>query len=151
MRIESKLPVNRVEEGNIYLEGGLLGRARGKADNQKAIEHGNPSRDPSKPFGDHPSGKYQVIEVRTVDPADSHSYGPFKLVLKCLEGVALDAANNGRTDLEIHGGDPQADGVSLRATYGCLRVSNAVIKMLAVAVRTALSRGETVEYVCTNV
>lgn len=151
MLIESKLPIDRTQEGSIYLDGAMLGRCRGKADNQKASEHGNASRDPRFPYGDHPSGKYQVIEVRSVAPSDAHSYGTFKLVLKCLDGAALDAANNGRTDLEIHGGDPQADGVSLRATYGCLRVPNAVITMLALSVRAALARGETVEYVCTNV
>ena len=151
MIIESKLPVDRTQEGNIYLDGVLLGRCRGKADNQKAIEHGNPTRDTTRPFGDHPAGHYRVTEVRTCSADEAHSYGPFKLVLDPIDGDALVGKHNGRTDLEAHGGDPQADGVSLRATYGCLRVANAVIKALAAAVKSALSRGETVEYVCTNV
>lgn len=151
MKIESKLPLDRTREGDIYLDGTLLGRARGKADNQRAIDKGNASRDPKLPFGDHPSGTYRVTEVRTCTPAEAHSYGPFKLVLDPVSGDALAAKQNGRTDLEAHGGDPQADGVSLRATYGCLRVANNVISALAKAVKAALARGETVEYVCTNV
>jgi len=148
MIIKSKLPADRALEGDIYLDGMLLGRARGKADNQRAIDKGNPTRNTTMPFGDHPYGTYRVVEVRDCSAAEMHSYGPHKLVLDPIGGDALAAKQNGRTDLEIHGGDPQSDGVSLRATYGCLRVNNNVIKALALRVKEALARGETVEYVC---
>jgi hypothetical protein len=153
MIIESKLPVDRTQEGTIYLDSVMLGRCRGKADNQAAIEHGNPLRDPKKPYGDHPTGRSVIFEVRECSTAEAHSYGPFKLCIRALEGDVKirEDAEPGWDGLEAHGGDPQADGVSLRATYGCLRVANATIKALAAAAKSALSRGETVEYVCTNV
>lgn len=150
MKIIAKLPADRTQEGQIFLNGNLMGRCRGKADNQKAMEHGNANRDPKKPFGDHPYGRSKVFEVRAVPASEAHTYGPFKLCLMPLDGDAKirEDAEPGWSGLEAHGGEPQADGVSLRATYGCLRLANNVVKAIAADVQAALARGEEVTYDC---
>jgi len=53
------------------------------------------------------------------------SYGPHMVLrLRPTGGDALKAAKNGRRGLTIHGGDPAADGKSLRPTHGCPRTAN---------------------------
>jgi hypothetical protein len=153
MKILVKLPTDRTQEGQVYLDGSLMGRGRGKADNQEAAKHGNANRDPRKPYGDHPAGRSVIFEVRTCAAAEAHSYGPFKLCIRAVEGDVKirEDAEPGWDGLEAHGGDPQADGVSLRATYGCLRLPNNVCKALASEVSAALARGEEVEYIVENV
>lgn len=157
MIIEAKLPKDRTQEGQIYVDGSLMGRCRGKADNQAAMDHGNSKRDPRRPFGDHPAGRYVVSAVVDVTSGSVHSYGPYKIVIQPFdltsddECTARENAEPGDDGILIHGGDPQADGVSLRATYGCLRVANTVIRSIANLVKEALARGEAVEYICTNV
>lgn len=153
MKITAKLPHDRTQEGQIFLNDVLLGRARGKADGQMAASKGNPSRDPRKAFGDHPSGTCKVFEVRDCTPEQAHSYGPRKICLAAIDGDAKirEDAEPGWDGLEIHGGDPQPDGVSLRATYGCLRVPNNVAKYLGAEIKDALARGEEVTYECVSV
>jgi hypothetical protein len=129
MKITVKLPFDRTKAGRISLDDGRSWRCRGKADNQKATEHGNPNRDPCAPWGDHPSGIGRISgDMKTRDDAEP-----------------------GWDGLEAHGGDPQADGVSLRATYGCLRLDNSTVVLLANECRAALARGEEIEYVVVNV
>jgi hypothetical protein len=153
MNILVKLPHDRIGEGQVFLDGALLGRCRGKADGQMAAQKGNPTRDPRKAYGDHPNGTSKVFEVRECTPEMAHSYGPYKLCLEGLDGdVKLrEDAEPGWDGLEAHGGDPQADGVSLRATYGCLRLPNPICKALALAAKDALARGEEVIYECVSV
>lgn len=153
MNILVKLPHDRTQEGQIFLNGVLLGRCRGKADGQEAAKHGNPSRDPRRPYGDHPDGVSKVFEVRDCTPEQAHSYGPRKICLMPQDGDAKvrEDAEAGWSGLEAHGGDPQPDGVGLRATYGCLRLPNNVAKYLAAECRDALSRGEEVTYECVSV
>lgn len=107
----------------------------GKADNAGAAAHGNPARDPLRPYGDLPTGTYEVLGWSPVDPEDVkevNSYGPAgKLVLDPMAGDALLAKQAGRYGLLIHGGAPAADGTGLRPTYGCARVSNADMAHLA--------------------
>lgn len=153
MNITVYLPKDRTKEGTISFDGGRTYRCRGKADNQSAAQHGNPDRTPSVPWGDHPDGVNNVFEVRDVAPADRHSYGPYKLCLRAVSGDTL-TRQNAETEwdgLEAHGGDLQADGVSLRATYGCLRMDNLTVTIIALAARAALARGEEVTYTCESV
>ncbi len=107
----------------------------GKADNAGAAAHGNPARDPLRPYGDLPTGTYVVLGWSPVDPEDVkevNSYGlAGKLVLDPVGGEALQAKQAGRYGLLIHGGAPAADGSGLRPTYGCARVSNATMTSLA--------------------
>jgi L,D-transpeptidase catalytic domain len=123
--------------------------ACGKADGQIASAHGNPARDPKRIDGDHPTGGYRVVRVEHNKPP-AHSYGPFFFLLDPIEGDALVAKTNGRTGLAIHGGDPAPDG-ALRATEGCLRVSNETAAALVRLVEPELAAGRSVEYECTEV
>ena len=120
--------------------------ARGKADGQIATDHMNPTRDPKKVDGDHPTGTYRVVHIEANKPP-AHSYGPFFLLLDPTDGDALIAKTNGRVGLAIHGGDPASDG-SLRATEGCLRVSNETATALAGLVEPGVTAGRPVEYEC---
>jgi len=153
MVITAQIPKDRIGHGTITWEGGF-GRCRGKADNQKASEHGNPTRDPRRPWGDHPAGHYVVTGVRTVIVGQDHSYGPVKIDIQPAdlssddECATRENAEGGDDGILIHGGDPQADGVSLRATYGCLRVSNETARALALVIKAAMAAGEHVEYNC---
>jgi len=150
MQIYARIPKNRVGEGTITW-GDRSYPCRGKADNQAAIDHGNPQRNPRRPFGDHPAGSYRVTEVQKRGAEDA-TYGPYRLNVQPAgqgdEARAREDAEAGDDGIMIHGGRLQADGVSLRATHGCLRVHNTTIVLLADAVTAALARGEEVTYVC---
>jgi len=148
------LPKDRIGEGTITWDGASDSYpCRGKADNQNAADHGNPTRDPKVAWGDHPDGVYDVPRVMTCTPDLAHSFGPYKLALYAVSGdgkTRQDSEGANWDGLEAHGGDPQPDGVHLRATYGCLRVHNSTIIMLAAAANTALESGESVTYTCTS-
>lgn len=151
MLIRCELPYDRLGNGKVWIEGEPTAwRCRGKADNAMATTKGNPHRSPVRPFGDHPAGRSKVVEVRKCRPEEAHSYGPWKLVLLPVEGEVLQRENAepGPMMLELHGGDIQNDGVSLRATYGCLRLDNATADILARRVQSALAAGEEVWYEC---
>jgi hypothetical protein len=127
------LPTDRTHPGTLTIQdddGNIIAGpfdALGKSDNQAAIGHGNPTRDPTQPYGDTPTGGYNSTGyVATGDGTafPSHSYGPNgAIVLDPTDGQAQSAEDNGRTGLLIHGGDPGSNG-ALRPTYGCIRLSN---------------------------
>src|SRR2546427_11222285 len=149
MRIVSNLPSDRLQTGSLTATNDagvvILGPvpARGKADGQIAAAHANPDRDPERIDGDHPTGTYRVVRVEH-DKSPTHSYGPRFLLLDPIDGDALIAKKNGRAGLAIHGGDSAPDG-SLRATEGCLRVSNETALAVAGLVEPELAAGRTVE------
>lgn len=148
MRFLVRLPTDRREPGEaeLYDDDGarLLGpfRCRGKADNAEAGEHGNPSRDPEAPFGDHPAGLYQILSVEHKDPAH---FGPAFFRLDPMAGDALEARQHGRDGLGMHGGPLMPDG-TLRATFGCLRIDDDRASVCEPIVVEALAAGRTVFY-----
>ena len=152
MKLVSFLPGNRLVAGSLTVTddtGAIVFGpvpVRGKADGQIAAAHGNPGRDPERIDGDHPTGRYRVVRVEK-DKPPAHSYGPCFLLLDPVGGDALIAKQNGRSGLAIHGGDPAPDG-SLRATEGCLRVSNATATVLAGFIDPELAAERAVEYEC---
>ncbi|HEY9081326.1 L,D-transpeptidase [Magnetovibrio sp.] len=91
---------------------------RGKAANKDAALYDNPHRDPTKPYGDTPSGLYRPARVSAF-PSKHRTFGHYAILLEGQTGDALKAMQNGRTGLAIHGnrGDEH-----LMATYGCIRV-----------------------------
>lgn len=146
MMLRALLPRNRWNTGRLWVEtsaGAILAGpwpCRGKADGQIALLHGNPSRDPTKPYGDHPTGTYKVSAlVHNKQPV--RSYGPCFILLDPVAGDALTAEEAERVGLAIHGGDPTPEG-TLRASEGCLRVSNATSTLLAGIVKVGM------EYIC---
>ena len=132
--IDVKLPMDRSSLGRLRLLSDTSATALmtcdvlGKADTLGAAAHGNPTRDPTRPFGDTPAGTYDVTGWAPVDrsnPEEVNAYGPWgKLVMDPTGGPALEAKRNGRYGLLIHGGR-LATGQRLRPTYGCLRVADA--------------------------
>lgn len=150
MRLRSVLPVNRWLVGRLWLEddAGIIiagpYRCRGKADSQIAAEHDNPERVTTRPFGDHPSGTYRVAAI-VKDKPPAHTYGDYFFLLDPTAGDALEAEEAERRGLAIHGGDLSHDGVTLRATEGCLRTTNAAMIALAALVTVG------VEYYCEDV
>jgi hypothetical protein len=144
--IRITLPTDRTRSGTLSLSrvnGQTLltdVEALGKADSQRASAAGNPTRDPTRPFGDTPEGTYNVPRVVDTGPGtnySSSSYGPHAaLVLQPSSGQALTAASNGRVGLLIHSGNIGANG-RLRATHGCIRLSNDNMGRLLQAIRDA--------------
>lgn len=110
--------------------------ALGKSDNKTAADHANKDRDPLKPYGDTPTGEYEIPRLVSTGGTTAYkasSYGgEGALVLSPTSGDAKTAAKNGRTGLLIHGGDPNKQG-RLRPTHGCVRLSNADMKKLVAA------------------
>jgi hypothetical protein len=152
LSIRVELSSDRDQSGTLTLKGAgggtLLGplSVYGRSDNAIAAAHDNASRDPTQLYGDTPTGTYSVPQaVATGDSTSysNHSYGPNgALILKPETGDAAVAAGNGRTGLLIHGGDPGSGG-KLRATHGCLRLSNSDMAKLMAAI---LAAGENVQF-----
>jgi len=143
--IKVNLPLDRAETGTLSVSttsGQLLLSdvdVVGKSDNQRAAAEGNPTRQPTLPYGDTPEGEYAV--PRAISTGDGtvysqHSYGGAgALVLDPIGGEALTAKQNGRTGLLIHSG-AMRDG-KLRVTHGCLRVSEANMREIFEVIRRA--------------
>jgi hypothetical protein len=116
----------------------------GKADNNDAALHGNPTRDSKRQFGDTPTGTYHVTAmVPHSGESDLHTYGAFpSLLLDPQSGDALLAKVAGREGLMIHGGAPSATG-GLRPTHGCIRLTedsqNKLIALIATASLSSLT------------
>jgi hypothetical protein len=101
--------------GNVVHAGACLG----KADNLRAAQEGNPSRDPIEPYGDTPLGGYVPAKVSRFDPPH-HRMGAVAIPLEGADGDALQARVRGkRAGLFIHAG--RGDG-RLVPTFGCLRL-----------------------------
>ncbi len=121
--------VERLSPGTLHVENErgevVFGpvAALGRADQATAAANNNPSRDPREPYGDTPTGAY--LPVGFTLKADEGTYGPHGVII--LDPVAGDAAQakaNGRSGLLIHAGDARQSNGELRATNGCVRLSN---------------------------
>jgi len=96
------------------------------ADHTKAVQEGNPTRSPLKPYGDTPTG---VWSVRVGTPQlNVKTYGPYApLILTPVSGEAVVAYKEGhRSGIWVHSGDLNSAG-RLRPTYGCIRVHNSTL------------------------
>ncbi|WP_316978033.1 L,D-transpeptidase [Shumkonia mesophila] len=130
------LPRNRWMPGTAHLFGPdgkpVLDNmpCRGKADNKRAAEALNPTRDPARPWGDTPTGTYAPALVTRFDPPH-RTFGRYAILLEGVSGQALAAKVNGRTDLAAHGG---RGNDNLMATYGCLRLHDRDMEAVAEAV-----------------
>lgn len=84
--------------------------------------------------GNTPTGTYDGNTKVDTSKWSRVSYGPNGAIrLKPIQGKALLAESLGRSGLLIHGGDPGSEGYwrgkgALRATHGCLRLSNLDMK-----------------------
>ena len=145
MKLVVRLPIDRRRLGILSLMDDS-GRSLidlnclGRADQTAAAKHTNPTADPLKPYRHTPIGEYKVLGyLKTGDithPVRSYGQGS-AISLQPTGGHAFMAAQNGRTGLLIHGGDPKPSG-GLRPTNGCIRLSNEDITAL---MSTILSQG----------
>ncbi len=143
--------MDRVANGELSIEdetGVVYGPVaiRGKADGQIAKQHGNPTLNPTLPFGNHPGGTYHIVAIEK-DKQPEHSYGPYFFLLDPVDGEALVAKQNGREGLAIHAGD-MTETHGLRATEGCLRIYTPDARVLNDLVAPELALGHTVVYQC---
>lgn len=128
MQITISLPSNRQKYGTLTC-GDFKAACCAQSDLMAAIKAGNPSRDALKPYGNTPLGRYRGTLGAVLQP--ERSYGPHRVIeLQPLDGDALTAAKHGRDGLLIHGGDLAPDGINLRPTHGCVRLSNRDQKLL---------------------
>src|SRR3990167_9006497 len=143
--LQSRLPADRTRAGTLWMEedGTVVWGpvpCLAQADNAGATAHKNPSRDPLRPYGDHPLGRYRITAwVPTgTDPKEVREYCPHgKLVLDPIAGPALEAKQNGRYALLLHGGavgGPYEHG--FRPTFGCLRMRDLDMVTLVLNYRT---------------
>ncbi len=131
MRIAVLLPKDRTRPGTLRLldDAGtpmLAMPCLGKSDNAKALENDNPTRDPTKPWGDTPAGTYRPAKVRRFTPEHA-TLGPYAIPLIGIGGQALEAVKGGRTELYIHATRTNDGGRGedrLIPTYGCLRIED---------------------------
>lgn len=126
MRILIDLPEDRRAPGQLKLLDGdrlvFTCACLGKADNARAQKADNPMRDPLKPFGDTPIGRYSGSVVGPDE--DTNGFGVHgRIALTPIAGAALLSVKAGRAGIMIHGGAPNSAG-KLRPTYGCVRVSD---------------------------
>lgn len=127
MHLVITLPSDRRYAGYFTLvdnSGQLLmdGRARGKSDNSKAIEHDNPTRNSTQSYGDTPTGEYEEAFITHFNPPHKR-LGKAWIAIEGKSGDALIARNNGRWGIGIHAGRLHTDG-TLITTYGCVRLSD---------------------------
>ena len=89
-------------------------------------------RDTVTSNGDTPTGTYEIKDTVVSSSQNKSSYGPMRIRLDPISGDALSAKENGRTGIDIHGGDsvtlPGRTG--LKQTQGCVRVSNENIQLI---------------------
>jgi len=127
MKILITLNKDRNLPGTLEVTGADFGQIAclGRSDGNQASLANNPTRSPLKRMGDIPAGRYTARVWQASGRAGT--FGPYRrLLLDGIEGDALTAKLNGRSELMIHGGGPSKNGSrgGLRPTFGCVRVTN---------------------------
>lgn len=127
------LPKNRNKTGlmEVKKNGKTLGTFNALGRGSKG-----PGQTQFKTNGNTPSGTYKGTHLIDTKKWPQRSFGPNGAIrLKALSGDAIKAENLGRDGLLIHGGtkgrsDYWRGKGALRATNGCIRLSNEDIKKL---------------------
>ena len=126
--IKVELKIDRTKSGKLFYEE-KEAVCLGKSDNKLSAKKHNPTRNPIWPYGDFPTGLYEIMNVEPVGTERRRSYGPWKIRVKPLLGQCLVAydLNHGRTGILVHGGDTSDSSrydEGLRPSCGCLRILN---------------------------
>lgn len=135
MNLLAIFPKDRAQQGTLQLFDGNASKVGewpclGKADNERAKQKGNPSRDPVKRFGDTPIGTWKVrIGVAQKNIAAYGPLAPFTLWPTGGQALASHSPANRRSGIWVHGGDFNKAG-GLRPTFGCIRVHNETMAAL---------------------
>lgn len=150
MKIEVKLPTDRTKTGTLKLIDEKTGlilfgpvSVLGRAASNDAKAHGNPTRDPLKPYGDTPLGTYAVVSVLSNGTGTSRPVAQYgqsgSIRLDPTGGDAAKAKTNGRTGLLIHAGRHALSSLIepkvLKPTNGCIRMRDWDMQGLIDAIR----------------
>lgn len=144
MKVYATLPQDREAEGSLWVIDNsrlIFGpvRCRGEADNTGAQKANNVQEDPTQSYGDHPYGVSRIAAIIR-DPKPVDTYGPAFISLNPVSGEAWQGRINDRKGIGIHGGKLGPNGM-LRATYGCLRMTNEDLVKLVELIEPHLAEG----------
>lgn len=137
LTIRVDLPTDRTRTGTLKVLDPATGLTLfgpvpvlGRAARNRATQEGNPNGDPLKPFGDTPTGGYDIVNIVANGAGTTRpeaQYGKSgSIVLDPTTGDAARAKTAGRTGLLIHAGrhdfSSVVDARALKPTNGCLRM-----------------------------
>jgi len=137
LTIQVQLPSDRNKTGTLTLVDPASGLSLfgpvpvlGRAARNTAGMHGNPSGNSLQPYGDTPTGTYDVARIVGNGNGTSRpiaAYGQSgSIVMEPTGGDALVAKKNGRVGLLIHAGrhvfSSVVDARALKPTNGCIRM-----------------------------
>ncbi|OAB33011.1 L,D-transpeptidase [Paenibacillus glacialis] len=141
-RISATFPSDRDKHGTLELYDSsdtlIFGPVPALGRGSNKPENGHDHRLWKLKNADTPTGEYEASIIEA--SPDVSTYGPYQRVMlyPAIMGNAKIAEDNGRKDILIHGGDPETDSSKewypLKATYGCIRVSNEDQKKLIEAI-----------------
>lgn len=137
LTIRVELPADRTRTGTLKVVDPITGvtlfgpvPVLGRAARNRASQEGNPNGDPLRPFGDTPTGVYNIARIVANGDSTTRPVANFgqsgSIVLDPTGGDARQAEINGRTGLLIHAGrhafSSVVDARALKPTNGCLRM-----------------------------
>lgn len=150
LTIRVQLPADRTKTGTLTLVNPGTGLVLfgpvpvlGRAARNTASAHGNPSGNSLQPFGDTPTGTYDVARIVGNGNGTSRpiaAYGQSgSIVMEPTGGDALTAKSNGRIGLLIHAGrhafSSVVDARALKPTNGCIRMLDFDMANLITAIK----------------
>lgn len=148
--VKIQLPTDRKKTGMLTLVDATTGLTLfgpapvlGRAARNTAAARGNAAADPLRPFGDTPTGTYNVNNIVKNGAGTTRpvlQYGESgSIVLDPSAGDALTAKNNGRTGILIHAGRHANSSVvapnALKPTNGCIRMRDWDLNLLIDAIK----------------
>lgn len=138
LEIEVHVPQDREYAGRVRILAGsrviAQGLATASANAPIAERRRNPRRDPLRPGGHAPFGRY-ALRAHGPTPAGARSeYGDTLALFEPVAGEALDAESFGRLTLLVYAGDRGPDQ-RIRRTQGGVRLDSAVMAELTRHVR----------------
>jgi len=144
--ITVRVPEDRDQAGVVEIRSNSRTIAKGIAaacaSGELASQHGNPGRDPLRPWGHPPLGMYRFLAQGPVPAGCDIEYGGQALVFQPETGKALEAEAFGRLLLIVYAG-PAGKAGRLRPTQGGLRLEqstfDAVVAALAPDPQAVLS------------
>lgn len=148
--VKIQLPADRKKTGTLTLVDAATGftlfgpaPVLGRAARNTAEAKGNPEGNSLKPFGDTPTGTYNVNNIvrngaGTTRPVVQYGESG-SIVLDPSGGDALTAKGNGRTGILIHAGRHANSSVvapnALKPTNGCIRMRDWDLNLLIEAIK----------------
>jgi uncharacterized membrane protein YgcG len=133
LNIKVRVPEKRGSTAVVEIRSGLSkiadGVAVASASADLAARHGNPHRDPLRPWGHPPLGSYRLLAQGPAPAGCDAEYGGQLLVFQPESGEALEAESFGRLLLLAYAG-PAAKGGLLRPTQGGLRLEQKIFDAL---------------------